>query len=132
VIVTESYAVCEQCGFRVPAEEHPQDWLSIVQDDRRATYCSRDCLKGAIAGDTPLPTQSHMGLTSRDASIVRMVARGVPNAQIAVHLGLSEKTVKNRMTVIRRLFGADDRAHLVTMAHARGLIDCAQLAAETG
>ncbi|MFI5915983.1 response regulator [Dactylosporangium sp. NPDC051541] len=61
-------------------------------------------------------------LSARELQVVRLVARGMSNQQIADELRLSLETVR---TYLRRLFaklGVNDRTHLAVLAHTAGLL----------
>ncbi|MGW4960654.1 response regulator [Nonomuraea sp. NPDC004186] len=61
-------------------------------------------------------------LSEREVQVVRLVARGHSNQQIADELFLSVETVR---TYLRRMFaklGVNDRTHLAVLAHEAGLL----------
>jgi pimeloyl-ACP methyl ester carboxylesterase len=60
-------------------------------------------------------------LTSREGEIVELLARGLDNAQIAAHLGMSEKTVRNHITHIFDKLGVESRAQAIVLARQAGL-----------
>jgi len=60
-------------------------------------------------------------LTEREGQILEHIARGLDNAQIAAHLGLSEKTVRNHITHIFDKIGVDNRSRAIVLARERGL-----------
>jgi DNA-binding NarL/FixJ family response regulator len=62
------------------------------------------------------------GLTIREADVLTLAAGGNSNKQIAARLRLSEDTIKGYMKVIYSKLGAADRAHAVTIAARRGII----------
>jgi DNA-binding NarL/FixJ family response regulator len=62
-------------------------------------------------------------LTEREISVLKRVAVGNANKQIAVTLGISEETVKAHMKSILAKLAANDRTHAVTIALNRGIID---------
>jgi DNA-binding NarL/FixJ family response regulator len=51
-----------------------------------------------------------LGLSSREAEIMSLIAEGHSNGQIAARLVLAEKTVKNHVNRIYAKLGADSRA----------------------
>ncbi len=51
-----------------------------------------------------------LGLSSREAEIMSLIAEGHSNGAIAAQLVLAEKTVKNHVTRIYAKLGADSRA----------------------
>ena len=61
-------------------------------------------------------------LTEREIDVLRLVAAGNSNKQIADQLSISEATVKSRVTNILSKPGANDRAHAVTIGLTRGII----------
>ncbi|MCP3798274.1 response regulator transcription factor [Allokutzneria sp. A3M-2-11 16] len=60
-------------------------------------------------------------LTRRDVEVVRLVASGLSNAGIAAELGLSEPSVKNRVTKVLAKLGLDNRVQLAIFAIKVGL-----------
>jgi two-component system, NarL family, response regulator len=62
-------------------------------------------------------------LTLREIDVLRLIAAGNANKNIADHLGIGEATVKTHVTNILSKLGANDRAHAVTIGLKRGIID---------
>jgi DNA-binding NarL/FixJ family response regulator len=62
-------------------------------------------------------------LSERETNILRLVADGCQNKQIAWKLGISEQTVKAHLKSIFDKLGVGDRTHAVTVALRRGVID---------
>ena len=62
-------------------------------------------------------------LTEREIDVVRLIAAGNGNKQIADLLSIGEATVKSHVTNILSKLGANDRAHAVTIALKRGIIE---------
>lgn len=56
------------------------------------------------------------GLTEREAQVLRLVARGASNKQIASKLGISEKTVKNHLSVIFEKLNVSSRTEAAILA----------------
>ena len=67
-------------------------------------------------GSTPVDT-----LTDREREVVRLIAEGMSNAEIADQLSLSPLTVKTHANHAMTKVGARDRAQLVVMAYQTGL-----------
>lgn len=61
-------------------------------------------------------------LSEREREILRLVARGLTNAEIAVRLSLAEGTVKNYVTAILGKIGARDRTQAALRARELGLV----------
>ncbi|CAM0998406.1 DNA-binding response regulator [Rhodanobacter sp. Root179] len=62
-------------------------------------------------------------LTERETSILRLVAIGKANKQVASELGLSEETIKGHLKNIFSKLDVADRTHAVTVAARRGIIE---------
>jgi DNA-binding NarL/FixJ family response regulator len=62
-------------------------------------------------------------LTDREVEILRMVADGHANKEIAWRLDLSIDTIKAHLKKAFDKLGVDDRAHAVTVATRRGFIE---------
>jgi DNA-binding NarL/FixJ family response regulator len=62
-------------------------------------------------------------LSQREIEVLRLVAAGNSNREVAAMLSIAEETVKNHVTHILAKLGANDRTHAVTIGIKRGLID---------
>ena len=62
-------------------------------------------------------------LSSREIDVIRLIGVGNANKQIADKLSIGETTVKSHITNILSKLGANDRAHAVTIALRRGIIE---------
>ena len=62
-------------------------------------------------------------LTEREIAILRLVAIGMANKQVASELGLSEETIKGHLKNIFSKLDVADRTHAVTVAARRGIIE---------
>jgi NarL family two-component system response regulator LiaR len=60
-------------------------------------------------------------LTERELDILRLVAQGLDNNEIGDRLGLSEKTVRNRLTVVFDKLHVNNRTQAALYALRRGL-----------
>jgi len=70
----------------------------------------------------PAPVIEHENLTDRELQVLTAVARGDRNKEIALELGISERTVKAHLTNIYNKLGVDSRAAAVSVAMQRGLL----------
>jgi len=61
-------------------------------------------------------------LSAREIEVLRMIAQGTANKQIAAALNLSEATVKTHIAHIMAKLDAPDRTRAVTIALERGLL----------
>jgi DNA-binding NarL/FixJ family response regulator len=62
-------------------------------------------------------------LTPAEIEVLRLIAAGNANKQIADQLGITEDTVKGRVKNILSKLGAGDRTHAVTIGLRRGVIE---------
>ncbi|HET9912297.1 MAG TPA: response regulator transcription factor [Anaerolineales bacterium] len=61
-------------------------------------------------------------LTERELEVLRAAARGERSKEIALHLGIAERTVKAHLDSIYNKLGVDSRAAAVATAIERGLL----------
>jgi DNA-binding NarL/FixJ family response regulator len=69
------------------------------------------------------PKESFDGLTPREVEILKLVAIGLANKQIAFRLQVSEKTVRNHISNIYEKLGIQGRSHAVIYAAKKGLVE---------
>ncbi len=60
------------------------------------------------------------GLTARERELLELLARGLDNHQIAAHLGLSEKTVRNMVSCVLDKLEVENRAQAIVKAREAG------------
>jgi two-component system, NarL family, response regulator YdfI len=78
----------------------------------------------AVYGDQSLEVEDELSeeITSRETEVLRMLAQGLVNKEIAARLGISEHTVKFHISSILEKLGASTRTEAVTLGIRRGLI----------
>ena len=62
-------------------------------------------------------------LTPAEISVLRLIAAGNANKQIADQLSITEETVKSRVKCILSKLGANDRTHAAIIGFKRGIIE---------
>jgi DNA-binding NarL/FixJ family response regulator len=90
-----------------------------------------ETIRAVHAGQKRVPAEiaaelaEHTGedeLTSREMDVLRLIARGNANKEIAAQLSITEETVKSHVTRILDKLCANDRTHAVTIGLQRGII----------
>src|ERR1700723_1163518 len=78
----------------------------------------------AVFGDQPPQVEDELSeeITSRETDVLRMLAEGLVNKDIAARLGISEPTVKFHISSLFNKLGASTRTEAVTQGIRRGLI----------
>lgn len=91
-----------------------------------------EMIRSVHAGQKRIPPQiaaelaEHAGddfLSPREVDVLRLIASGNSNKLIADQLSISEATAKTHVANILSKLGANDRAHAVTIALKRGMIE---------
>jgi DNA-binding NarL/FixJ family response regulator len=72
---------------------------------------------------TSTPKQFYDGLTNREIEILKLLANGMANKQIAYRLKISEKTVRNHVSNTYEKLGIFDRSQAVLYAVKKGLVE---------
>lgn len=73
---------------------------------------------------------SDIPLTQRELEVLRQVATGRRNREIAEQLALTEQTVKNHLSRIMHKLGVPNRTHAVTFAVRQGWLTLEEVAAD--
>lgn len=73
--------------------------------------------------ETGNPTAEPAGLTERELDVLRLVAAGHTNPEIARQLFITEHTVKGHLARILGKLGLENRVQLATYAYQHGLAD---------
>jgi DNA-binding NarL/FixJ family response regulator len=91
-----------------------------------------EMIRAVHAGQKRIPLEiaaelaEHAGddlLSSREIDVLHLIATGNSNKLIASRLSISEATAKTHVANILSKLGANDRAHAVTIAMKRGIIN---------
>jgi DNA-binding NarL/FixJ family response regulator len=70
----------------------------------------------------PVPPPEVARLSERELAVVRLVARGMSNADIATRLFLSEATVKTYLSRVLTKLALRDRVQVAVLAYEAGLV----------
>ena len=104
------------CGY-ILKRQVPKELL----DGIRAVHSGQKRIPSEIAAD--LVEHAKDELTPREVDVLRLIAAGNANKQIADQLSIGEASVKSHVANILSKLGANDRAHAVTIGLRRGIIE---------
>jgi len=93
-------------------------------DTIRAVHAGKKTLSRAVSHEIAEHATDD-ALTKGEIDVLRFIARGMANKQIADHLSISEETVKSRVKNILSKLAADDRTHAAMIGLKRGIIELA-------
>jgi DNA-binding NarL/FixJ family response regulator len=88
----------------------------------RTVYRGRKAMAAEVAADVAQHTGAEL-LTPKEIDVLRLIAAGNANKEIAAQLFVTEDTVKSRVKNILEKLGANDRTHAVTIGLKRGFIE---------
>lgn len=114
------------CGFMVKDTE-PADLLQGVRVAARGDALLSPAITRRLIGEyvarRPGPAPGALDvLTNREREVTALVARGLSNDEIAVHMVISPTTAKTHVSRAMTKLGARDRAQLVVFAYESGLV----------
>jgi DNA-binding NarL/FixJ family response regulator len=91
-----------------------------------------ETIRSVHAGKRALSTEASMelaehatddALTPAEVRVLRLIAKGSANKEIAAQLSISEETVKGQVRNILSKLGANDRTHAAMIGLKRGIIE---------
>jgi len=104
-------------GYLLKGDVHT-DLLETI----RAVHAGRKRILPEVAAELAMHTaEDH--LTARELEVLKLIAKGNANKEIAAQLAVAEDTVKSHVGNILEKLGANDRTHAVTIALKRGIIE---------
>ncbi len=91
-------------------------------DTIRAVHAGRKTLSPTVSQEIAEHAIDD-ALTKSEIDVLRLIAEGKANKQIADQLSIAEETVKSRVKNILSKLGADDRTHAAMIGLKRGIIE---------
>jgi DNA-binding NarL/FixJ family response regulator len=96
--------------------------LAVVAGERVMASAVANRVLEMLTGTTT-PKEFYGGLTEREIQILKLLASGMPNKQIAFKLQISEKTVRNHVSNMYEKLNIYDRSQAVLYAVRKGLVE---------
>ena len=116
------------CGFLlkdIPPERLVSAVRTVADDDALLAptitrrLVERFAQRPAVAAELPADVQA---LTTRETEVMRLVARGMSNSEVADHLVVTQATVKTHVAGILSKLGLRNRAQIVVAAYESGMV----------
>ena len=104
-------------GYLLKGNVHT-DLLATI----RAVHAGQKRIPPEVAAELAMHTTEDQ-LTARELEVLKLIAHGNANKEIAAQLSIREDTVKSHVGNILEKLGANDRTHAVTIGLRRGIID---------
>ncbi|MFZ0215835.1 MAG: response regulator transcription factor [Candidatus Dormiibacterota bacterium] len=95
--------------------------LAVAQGERVMASAIADRMLDLLTNRAS-PEEMYDGLTAREVEILKLVASGMPNKQIAYQLRISDKTARNHISRIYEKLGIHDRSKALLYAVRKGLV----------
>ena len=96
--------------------------LAVLSGERVMASAVANRVLSMLTG-TSTPKEFYDGLTAREVEILKLLAGGQANKQVAHRLRISEKTVRNHVSNMYAKLQIYDRSQAVLYAVRKGLID---------
>jgi HD-GYP domain-containing protein (c-di-GMP phosphodiesterase class II) len=114
--------LCETRPDRAPLT--PGDAASRLRQEARAGSLDTEAVEAVLAGaghGSSRRAQFSAGLTAREVEVLRLVAQGRSNREIAAELFIAEKTARNHIERVYSKLGVNNRTQASLAAIDRGL-----------
>ena len=126
IIVLTTYSGDVQVRRALKAGAQAYLLKNLLHKDLLDTIRSVHAGRKVIAPEVSHEVAAHAtddGLTPAEIDVLRLIALGNANKQIADTLGITEDTVKGRVRIIMSKLGANDRTHAAMIGFRRGIIE---------
>jgi DNA-binding NarL/FixJ family response regulator len=101
---------------------HPDDLVSATRQAFQHSMFLAGAVGGPVRAPAPAPADESPALTRREREILRLVAEGHSNAQLARMLWVTEQTVKFHLSNIYRKLDVSNRTEASRWAQLQGLL----------
>ena len=126
IIVLTTYTGDAQAHRAIKAGAQGYLLKNLLHKELLQTIRAVHAGRRVVAVDIAAQVAEHAGeenLTPKEIEVLRLIASGNANKEVAVQLNITEETVKSRVKNILEKLGANDRTHAVTIGLKRGIIE---------
>jgi DNA-binding NarL/FixJ family response regulator len=126
IIVLTTYAGDVQIARALKAGAQAYLLKNTLHEELLKTIRAVNAGKKVLSPEASYEIATHAtddSLTPAEISVLRLIAAGNANKQIADELSITEETVKSRVKSILSKLGANDRTHAATIGLKRGIIE---------
>jgi DNA-binding NarL/FixJ family response regulator len=126
VIVLTTYTGDVQIFRALKAGAHAYLLKNAMHKELLETIRAVHAGKKALSAEASYQLAEHAtddSLTPAEVAVLRLIAAGNANKQIADQLSITEETVKSRVKCILSKLGANDRTHAAMIGLKRGIIE---------
>jgi len=126
IIVLTTYAGDMQIRRALKAGAQAYLLKNTLHKDLMETIRAVNAGKKALSPEASYEIAEHAtddALTPAEVAVLRLIAAGNANKQIADRLSITEETVKSRVKSILSKLGANDRTHAAMIGLKRGIIE---------
>jgi len=126
IVVLTTYAGDVQAVRAIKVGAQGYLLKNLLHKDLLQTIRAVHAGRKAMSPDVAAQLAEHSGdeiLTPKEIDVLRLIAAGNANKEIAAQLSITEETVKSRVKNILDKLGANDRTHAVSIGLKRGMIE---------
>jgi len=126
IIVLTTYAGDAQAVRAIKAGAQGYLLKNLLHKELLQTIRTVHSGRKAMTPDVAAQLAEHTGeeeLSPKEIQVLRLIAAGNANKEIAAQLSITEETVKSRVKNILEKLDANDRTHAVTIGLKRGIIE---------
>jgi HD-GYP domain-containing protein (c-di-GMP phosphodiesterase class II) len=102
----------------------PEEAAKAIESSAARGHFDPECARAVVAaaGERPARTTWPEGLSDREVEVLRLVARGLSNREVAAELLISRRTAEHHVQHIYAKIGASTRASAALFAMEHGLL----------
>lgn len=126
IVVLTTYKADVQVLRAIQAGARAYLLKNLLDKERLGTIRAVHAGKKALAAEACYELAEHAtddALTPAEVDVLRLIAAGNANKEIAAQLSVTEDTVKGRVKNILAKLGANDRTHAAMIGVRRGIIE---------